>query len=118
MLGQARCCGVVTGRLSPGRERGARKIKAKWHQLSRSSSSLTRLKPSCSLQAKASAKAQHSLRNHSRFCGLLLLLAWARSRGGRNPHTAKASLPGHLLCESTAFVGKSEWGLRMLLLLA
>lgn len=67
---------------------------------------------------KASAKAQHSLRNHSRFCGLLLLLAWARSRGGRNPHTAKASLPGHLLCESTAFVGKSEWGLRMLLLLA
>ena len=51
------------------------------------------------------------------FCGLLLL-ALAQSLGGRNPHPAKASLPGHLPWESTAFLGKSELGLGMLLLLA
>ena len=95
MLGHAGCCRVVTvcfvrlSKVNPGHELGALESKAQEAPAvprlffpaatERTTKALLRKQQRSAVRAKlkTSAKAQQSLGNQSRFCGLLLLLALA-----------------------------------------
>ena len=59
-------------------------------------------------------KAQHSMGNQSRVCGMLpaVCQSWSPQHGVINPHGAKSFLPGHTLClgeKRGGACGKSLW---------
>ena len=118
-------CLVRLSKVNPGCDLGARESKAQdapaLPQLffPEANEALLRKQQRIAVRSmpKASVKAQHSLKIRVGTVGCCCWLPEPFSQWEKTAY-GEGSLPGHLLWESTAFVGKSELGLWKLLLLA